>query len=336
MQNLTQSALDALRQPDLIKLATLLEKSDLLPERALHRTKWFDYRFMSPLQATIHFHEVYQGLFRAKFRKYFDVAEAEFKTGVGRKGLIHPGRAFTATWRSRQFADALGVPYGLFIDEVMELFAACSWRRIPHINQLIAGKNRDRITKVVLEKWDQMMDSRLLVSELPQYRMPVFRGLHSQHDHQEWILDQLSRHHGNPRHIADAWLIRPLLSESRLRERWDDDRLRRARDSAAGWAPKPAEPVSALDMVPSCFGLPGAVDQNSHCKECSLLRECTVSVEAASDAVRTLHGSDDPRAELRKRRQRERTARCRKNAAAARKAVPVGTTFSLMTTSAIS
>jgi hypothetical protein len=55
-------------------------------ERKLHRTKWFDYRFLSALEATELFVKEYSSAYEHYFGKYFNSEAAEGKTGV-RQGL---------------------------------------------------------------------------------------------------------------------------------------------------------------------------------------------------------------------------------------------------------
>ena len=171
--------------PDLIHTVSLLERSDLEAEHELHRAKRFDYRYLPPLQATVKFYESYQRCFQRKSRATVDIREVPFKTGVSSKGFLKSGRQFTSFWRARQFADRLGVPYDVFFEHSMELLMRAGWQRLPHINQLTAGKNWPRIAAAVKTGWQEHLDNFLMISEAPPYTVPSFRGLHSQKDHRD-------------------------------------------------------------------------------------------------------------------------------------------------------
>ena len=261
---------------------------------------------MSPLQATVKFYESYQQCFQRKSRATVDIREVPFKTGVSSNGLLKSGRQFTSFWRARQFADRLGVPYDVFFEYSMELLMRAGWERLPHINQLTAGKHRPRIAAAVKTGWQEHLDNFLMISEAPQYTVPSFIGLHSQKDHRDWIIAEMKRVHGQPWRIADVWLTRQLFSESCVKHAWDEERLTRAREQFSGALPPTVAKSNIWDVLPSCLGLPGAFDASTHCSDCKFKRFCAVLADMALEGVEEQTGSVDQR--LPKGKKRAETA----------------------------
>ncbi|MER2269544.1 hypothetical protein [Methylobacterium oxalidis] len=79
-----------------IRVAEFLEDSRLQEERQVSATKWFDYRFMSPIEATVTFYEIYRRLFREAWRKNFSGPDAELKRGGPSAGLFFSRREFNS------------------------------------------------------------------------------------------------------------------------------------------------------------------------------------------------------------------------------------------------
>lgn len=101
------------RTADMFRAASNLRPEDWRIERELSIMKWFDYRFMSPLEATLEFVEDYRFVYRAIWKSNFDASTAE-------RGWFADRREFLTFWNARVAADALGVRYRFFIFTTME------------------------------------------------------------------------------------------------------------------------------------------------------------------------------------------------------------------------
>jgi hypothetical protein len=292
-----------------------ISRHDLAQERRLHSTKWFDYRFTSALRATLQFRGHYQRVYRQKYRVNIDADEADHKTGV-RGGLaMDHRREFTAFWRARQFADELGVPYDLFLEGAFEVMIRDGWTRLPHPNQLYGDHRRDRIEAAVMALWQERMDSELTICRDPKFRTESFKRMPAQFAHRKWVIEQLKTRNRQLRTGIACFLHRAVCEQDVI-ETFGKDTLELARGEVAGMEPSPNEPCPGSELLPSCLGLPGALEPGSEeCIQCPLLRLCVrLENDARQDAIDKFE-TDDPISDRRKMLQRERVRRHRAKAA---------------------
>src|SRR4051812_30836313 len=93
---------------------------DAARERDLMEFKWFDYRFMTPFQATEAFATAYLAAYRRKWSTYLSTEEAANKKAF-RAGDWRSDRSErTSCWKARQAADLLGMPYDFFCEQALE------------------------------------------------------------------------------------------------------------------------------------------------------------------------------------------------------------------------
>ena len=300
------------RHKDSCVTTTQFRRADLTSERDLHTRKWFDYRFMSPREATAIFRAEYEKVYRLSHARNIDTAQAERKFGT-RRGVPEDHKAeFTSFWRARQFADLLGMPYGIFLGAAYQILLSGSFQRIPYINQ-IYGKHQLRIAVAATERWEEHCASRFMFSPLPHYKSESFRGLAAQVAHQDWVLEQLktSTYHA----IGRACFTLQILPEERAKLEFDEECLERAREYAAEEVPEAHESWGPRQLLPSCAMLPGALDISSpECSTCKVASFCTRAGASVLGSVTTVTGAADPEEERRRKLGRDRTRRCRQKA----------------------
>ncbi|GAB1715044.1 MAG: hypothetical protein NTAFB05_00860 [Nitrobacter sp.] len=303
-------------------IARRISKKDGIAERGLMRTKWFDYRFMSPLTATDEFVRNYVAVYQRKWDTNFSTEEASHKLAI-RGGYWRSSQTeFISFWRARQFADELGVPYGLFCNHALEFLLRKGYTRPARPNQLYAEKNKQAIAEHVMEAWrEHCFDLEFMTSKLPHYHLKNFRSQPAQHAHQDWVVEQIRARHMRIGAIVKACLEDNVLPAARALFEFGPARFERAREEAANMAQPIAipTPVDMNELRPSCFGILHAYDgAASACEACMFSGHCKSVTDTLSTHIVGHFGGDDP-VLARKRiktRKRVNDHRARKRAAA--------------------
>lgn len=112
----------------------------LARERELANSKWFAYRFMSPLAATKLFADLYRKGVKAYVRKHRDIEEAEKANGIANNIFSQASGSLTQLWQARQKTDELGLPYDLLIDFGFHFASRRRWRHTPRPIQLLEAR----------------------------------------------------------------------------------------------------------------------------------------------------------------------------------------------------
>jgi hypothetical protein len=286
-------------------------------ERELMGRKWFDYRFMTPMDATDYFITEYGHAFRDYWDRHIDRNEGRLKIGVG---SIHPtinSAELTGFWRARQFADQLGVPYRLFLNWANNGFAQNGWPRVPRPNQLYAARVRSIVSAEVMSRWDAYGSHLVRFSSLPQYKVAHFRNLPAQKAHQDWVVRELKRRHARPYLLTQACFAECVLPIDRAVLEFGNEAVETARREPDAKV-KPSDFVSGFDFLPGCFGVPGVrIPTMSQCDQCRLVARCGVNGASAATLVMSITGVSDPVESRRREQGRTRTQRSRERSRAA-------------------
>lgn len=194
-------------------LTALAGKERLAVERELFQTKWWDYRFMSPLEATLAYIDAFGVEARKIYARDIDYERAQHirvVTGASvREGLINneqkAKRAFTGFWRGRQVADALGMPYETYLAEtlnsrmrywsaVMVQDAKGKWRtKMPTANQLYGERDVERVSA----RWEELKASRVFYASHHAYMVENYCGAPFQDAYCAYLIDR-ARSSSNP------------------------------------------------------------------------------------------------------------------------------------------
>jgi hypothetical protein len=186
------------------------------------------------------------------------------------------------------------------------------WSRLPHINQIYGEKNREAIASAVKTDWAGHISSRFTISILPQYRDEAYGGLEAQIDHRNWVMDQIKARHDSPHSIGRACYVHGVLPEDDARLKYGQAKLNEAKAEIAFDGLVPDEPSVAELALPSCFGLPGALDAGGgKCDECPAFRLCLRVETAVRKAIAKKLGSEDPVLGRHKAQGRKRSAKFR-------------------------
>lgn len=197
-------------------------------DRQLYESKWFDYRFMSPIEATAEFIAAYERVGRRIYARDIDYERAEHikfmsaeeylnilddqaglmseAKGVAQvkkveKSIDRAKKNFAGHWRARSVADAIGMPYDAFIDSMMSYRMAWEgsvvWRksngdakpRKPTIAQPTQLYNESDVNKTI-ERWAEMQVSRIWYAEHHAYMPENWRAAPAQIDYTSYLLER--------------------------------------------------------------------------------------------------------------------------------------------------
>jgi hypothetical protein len=207
-----------------------VRKDRIAIEGALYTGKWFDYRFMTPVEATRIYAVEFEKAYRASYRHNVETRAAPFIRIFKTKDLFREEKGtISGIWRGRQIADAMGIPYGIYL--TLAFKARTGWwqqKHLPRPTQLYS----DLVTEMAAEAWEKFQDARLFYSTLPQYRNENYAGLAAQNDHHEWLLLQAAKRGGSPATLADMVYGQKILLDSKVRARFGDTISERIREYA--------------------------------------------------------------------------------------------------------
>lgn len=289
----------------------------LARERELSRSKWFAYRFMSPLAATELFADLYRKGVKAYVRANRDIEEAQKAKGIADSIFSKASGSLTQLWRARQRADELCIPYDLLIDFGFHFVSRRRWNSTPRPIQLFGTKKSDVAWPLEIEKYLEehlpMALDRMPI--LPQYQSENYRGLQVQDEFREHVLKDLKERHGNwSTKIAGACVrnrhlpLQNTIDLAPKSERSVTIASIRQEITLGILVPPERENVSDIAFAPACLGIISARDESAHdCQACPINRSCRSLVERAEQNLVDRFGTASPLADP--RRERERMSR---------------------------
>jgi len=280
------------RLDDHITFGARVSKKQMAKERFCYMHKWFEYRFMSPADATRKFADDYKAAYRRHWRETRSIDDADKKAGIRGDDWMSNSRELTSFWSARQHADTLGVPYPFFILRALEAAERRGARQPPRPNQLFKEQNLVH----VLKEWKRFIDDggfRML--DDPAYREENFRGLHAQIAYRDWIVERIKVRHARPDLIGRCVLLERVLPVDRATHEFGQDRLADARREAAGSDTAPVWKFSTMQILPACFGLAQVETPASEpCVNCPVRAACLKSAAMVGNALIARHGTLDP------------------------------------------
>ena len=216
---------------DELTLRLITDKNIRELELDLFTAKWFDYRHLTPLEATRVYIQSYGVIYRQKYEQHMDALIAEnISVDTFDKLMLdleNPKKAtktrgkISSYWRGRQFADALCMPYDLYIDNAIE-YRLRYWkqRHLPKPGHLYG----DMVLEKVQARWEEIQEGRIYLAEHPMYLAQNYCGLPHQDDYHEWIFFQSTKR-ADPNRFLARMIHDHILPEEKVRGRVSDDAL---------------------------------------------------------------------------------------------------------------
>lgn len=314
------------RLNDIIDAHRCIKSKYLDRERELQETKWYPYRFISAYRATMIFVREFECYYKRAFAQHFD-KRIQVRP-VNRQELHKPSRIMTHAWIGRQQADALGMPYALYL-EFFDNFLLRRGKRkhLPQMNQLQGSPSAKKdwpkqLEKFLLERgWHQLM-----TIESPQLHTDNYSNLPAQSDFRAWAIDVIKTAGKSYRHaLEDVSFRKCLLPPPSFLSLLDKEtyashiEILEAERKHGRLVPEVAEKVDSADLLPGCFGLVEvAQEQGQLCSSCVFARKCGIFRAQASIRMKNdpdFLTADDLKRKFDRERQAEHRKR-KKNAAA--------------------
>lgn len=192
-------------------------------ETDLFASKWFDYRYLHPVEATYLYAKAWEASWRRAFSRVIDDAKAPYvKCYKSHDVFDLKGTVLTGLWRGRQVADAIGMPYQAFCDLTFEETLRF-WQRshLPRPTQTYAS----RLIEPVVAKWEELQGARLYVGEHERFKNANYANTEIQNAHHEWLFDQAFRRGSCHSVLADFIWGRELLPEQKVLNRLGKERF---------------------------------------------------------------------------------------------------------------
>lgn len=200
-------------------------------ELGLFASKWFDYRQLTPLQATRLYIQAYGDIYRRHYRANFDRRAAEHVKPLSVDGIwaglleniSKSRRAFIGCWRGRQIADFLCMPYEVYIDLALQ-FRLNYWqqRNMPQPTHLYS----EMVVEKVQERWEELQTRKLYLAEDNAYIVQNYVGARHQDDYHEWLMTQAGKR-TNPAQFLARFIEDDLLPKEKVEARYDEFMLER-------------------------------------------------------------------------------------------------------------
>lgn len=314
------------RLDDTVEAMRLVSPEVLAHERQVAHTKWYGYRFMTPLAATRYFAKLYREGFKSYASRHKDREEAERCHGLTPGIFQKPSGSLTQLWKARQRADEFGLPYELLIDFGFEFASRRIWKHIPNPVQLFGSKNSSVAWPIEFEKClkERMTLFAQRFSGLPQYRTENYRGFPVQDEFRAYLVEHIEKSERGWQQRLEGPTVRtrhlPLLTGLRLapkdrRCRIIQDMKEDVRNSLI--VPEPVEQLPLIAFAPACFGMPVAKKgaDTSKCTSCPFAKQCNQFSDVVEVELFKRHPVSCAEREAKRTKavegQRRRTAKCR-------------------------
>jgi len=280
-----------------------------LEEPALTQSCWVEYGYLSALERTCRFTEVYATIYRRFWEKYVNHSNAEDQKPTDH-WAGNTQTEMTSFWRARQAADRLGMPYDTFLTESFEyMLQKEGHRKQPRPNQLYDKPVLDHLKKY----WGEFEPTaRLLTRDWDErFRVERYAGDPVQDRAHALQLDRLQQ--GSPSALSDklriALVTFPVLPISVARRKFGDTVVDEALRGAGALPAQPADD-NRPNFIQGCIGL--AFDKDpAICAACPQRTACRSLSKAIDARCKREYGDPEPRAaEVRlqatKRKQKSR------------------------------
>lgn len=191
-------------------------------EAGLLSSRWFDYRMMSPAQATYLFAAHYAHEYLETYKRIRDIRTVESVSPFAPEDIF-ASKELTPMWLARQEADRLGVKYDFFLHYAFDRFADRGWKAMPRPNQLYG----EELLLDIRDAWQRRCREVLQLAENPFFFEIAYVAHPDQDRYYAWVVEQIKmREH---KHMALARVLKDkILPRELAGQEFGIDTLKRA------------------------------------------------------------------------------------------------------------
>lgn len=310
------SARGRIRARAIVNVLNKIELKEVQRELDLMGSKWPAYLFMDPESATRCFINEYRRVYKEYLRKVDSIQRSEVALAISELALHKRGAEYTAVYRARQEADALGIEYATYLRIAFDFWTRKQRKNLPRPSQLGMSKWRDRWYRKLEEEWPTHL-AVLQLEEFDEFLVENYVGLPAQDRFREVALEIADRRTDLwKRRIEDLVVRRRQLPLEAFRGHASDDLISEIRPEiedlleATGPAESPKSPIGM--QWQTCFGIPRDHEQPGlPCNDCAQAHGCRVVAEAVEKMMDEAEGSVDPVREIKRKQNVERQRRWR-------------------------
>lgn len=187
-------------------------------ESALYNTKWWDYRFLHPMEATYLFAAEYVKAYTAVMRRRVDIKRVGNIRPLKNKDFLKcDQKVITGMWKARRYADACGIPYNFWCIQALVYAEVMNWNYMPKPFQLYVNnaKGEGFVTMVefVLRSWDERQQSVVQHATHPFYVAPTSPMHPYQIAHARMLMKRVNAAAHKPALLWDLVYNKRLLPE---------------------------------------------------------------------------------------------------------------------------
>ena len=197
-------------------------------EVPLFGSKWFDYRLLHPVQATYLFAHKLTETYKRAYAENFDESRAAYVRGFTGSDVMmnsKPGVA-SGMWRARQHADAIGCPYEVYLQIVVDKLMRLNRSAMPFVTELYQGW----VVEAAQIGWEERQAGRLYLAEHEAFRNQNYVGLGYQNAYHEWLFAQAGKRDSLPRWLGRFVFRDEILPAEKVIARYGHDMLESARE----------------------------------------------------------------------------------------------------------
>lgn len=292
---------------ELTLVRSWIEKRNFDWDSDMQGACWIEYRYMTPLERTELFAKEYHKSYLKAYKKANPGEDATKKNPLDPRFVANDIGVMNSLWKARIEADRAGVPYDVYLDVVMEgHLVNDKWKRPPRPNQLYGNLDLPRLRGMPTP---EMIAERLCATGW-DYRF--FASSYQGDEDQDIAIRMLQlavTSSTDPIATLSRFLCeRKAITEQKALELFGTDLVSSAR--ALSKEVPVTQPAPYGRYIPPCVGYPN-VDDCSACEVCPISRQCLKFSGMVRDEMIRVFGTDDPRREWKKLKNRERQRRYR-------------------------